>query len=196
MGMGNILQIAGQVIKIGGAIGGSIAAKRAERRMRRRNDKLMNDMRNREQSNFESQYYADATMTADNQRNFTNMRNYLRDRRAEQSGLQGVGMGTSESMAAQKAADNDVVAQTYSTVAANAAEKKDMLRQNHVAAQESYDQIGITNNKEHFQNRLQQIKNGVKIANDTGDALIEYGAKENGGKQMFATEWQKNQNKS
>lgn len=193
---GMILQVAGQAVKTGGAIGGSIAARRAERRMRRRNDKVLKDMRNREQNDYEYQYYSDATMTADNQRNLTNMRDYLRSRRSDLAGLQGIGMGTGESMAAQKAADNDTVAQTYSTVSANTDARKSMLRQNHLASQESYDQIEIGNNKEHFQNRLRQIQNGVKMANDTGDALIKAGASMKGGQQMFATEDQKNQNLS
>ena len=184
------MQIAGQAIKVGGTIGGSIAARRAERRMRHRNEKLLSDMRSREQTNFENRYYADATATADNQRSLTMMQDYLRNRRAELSGQQAMGMSTGESMAAQKAADNEVVAQTASTIAANASTKKDALLDNHIAAQESFDQTKMGMNKEHFNNRLQQIKNGVKIAQDTGDTLIETGTAM-GGKANFMTEDQK-----
>ena len=177
---GTIAQGAGTLIKIGAKIGGSIAARKAERRYRHRQDKLLKEMTNRENANFENQYYADATATADNQRALTQMQNYLRQRRSELSGQMGMGMASEESLATQKAADNEAVAQTYSTVAANATGRKDALLDAH---QSKLDDIAGTKmglNREHLANRQTQIQNGVKIGEDTGNQLYDIGTEMGG----------------
>ena len=172
---GYILQAAGHTVKAGSAIAGNIASRRAERRMRRRNEKELKDMREKEQRNYEQQYYADPLATAANQRTLTMMQNYLQEQRKASAGARGLGMGTEESAATEKAAGTAALADAASQMAAKASERQEQLHDNHQIAQEGYHNTKIGWNKEHFQNRLGQIQQGVQAGYEAGNSLIAAG---------------------
>lgn len=175
MDWGAIMKAVGHTIKMGSDIAGNIAARRAERRVNRRNDKLLKEMKETERRNYEQQYYADPMATAANQRALSMMQSYLQEQRKRTAGSRGLGMGTEESEAAEKAQGTAAMADAASQMAAGATLRQNQLRDAHQSAQEGYSNTKIGWNKEHYQNRLNQIEKGVQAGYKAGDALIEAG---------------------
>ncbi len=169
------MQAVGHTVKMGSAIAGNIASKRAERRMKRRREAKMQEMEQREQRNFEQQYYADPLATAANQRTLTMMQDYLRQQRKAAAGAQAMGVGTEETLAAQKEADNAAVGNLAGQMAAQSTARRDQLNDTHQEKRDAFTQTRMGWDKEHFQNRLQQIQLGVKAGNEGGNALIAGG---------------------
>jgi hypothetical protein len=169
------MQAIGHTVKMGSSIAGNIASKRAERRMRRRMDAKLKDMETREQRDYEQQYYADPLATAASQRTLSMMQSYLRDQRKAAAGQTALGLGTEESLAAQREADNDAVGNLAGQMAASATARREHLRDQHQTAQEGFTRTRMGWDDQHYRNRLGQIRLGVQAGYDGGNALIAGG---------------------
>lgn len=145
---------------VGGIFGGISASKAMK--------KVRNNIQERQQTNeawYNRRYNEDATQRADAQRILTRTEDAIRDRNRQTAATQAVMGGTEESVAAAKAAGNQVLADATAQIAANAEARKDQIEQN-------------------FQQRDAQLNdalnnvelNKAKAIGEAGQAAIQTGA--------------------
>lgn len=120
---------------IGGALqlasslyGGYKASEKNQQAMDR-----VKDLKNENRAWYDSRYYEDATQRADAQRVLTRMSEELRKRNKAAEGRAAVTGGTEESVAAQKAAGNEAMANAVSQIAAQGEARKDAIEQQYRA---------------------------------------------------------------
>ncbi len=145
---------------VGGIFGGISASKAMK--------KVRNNLQERRQANeawYNRRYNEDATQRADAQRILTRTEDAIRNRNRQAAATQAVVGGTEESVAAAKAAGNQVLADATAQIAANAEARKDQIEQN-------------------FQQRDAQLNdalnnvelNKAKAIGEAGQAAIQTGA--------------------
>lgn len=145
---------------VGGIFGG-ISASKAMKNVR-------NNLQERQQANeawYNRRYNEDATQRADAQRILTRTEDAIRERNRQAAAMQAVVGGTEESVAAAKAAGNQLLADSTAQIAANAEARKDRIEQN-------------------FQQRDAQLNdalnnvelNKAKAIGEAGQAAIQTGA--------------------
>lgn len=145
---------------VGGIFGGISASKAMK--------KVRNNLQERMQANeawYNRRYNEDATQRADAQRILTRTEDAIRNRNRQAAATQAVVGGTEESVAAAKAAGNQVLADATAQIAANAEARKDQIEQN-------------------FQQRDAQLNdalnnvelNKAKAIGEAGQAAIQTGA--------------------
>lgn len=110
-------------MKVAGAIGGGIAARKAAREANKRLEQQLQD----NQDWYDRRYNEDATQRADAQRLITMTEESIKNRNKQAAGAAAVMGGTTESVAAAKAANNAILADTVSQIAADAASRKDSI---------------------------------------------------------------------
>jgi hypothetical protein len=116
-------------MKLAGAIGGGIAARKAAREQSKRLDQQMQE----NQDWYDRRYNEDATQRADAQRLLTMTEEAIKNRNRQAASAAAVMGGTTESVAAQKAANNAALADTVSQIAADAASRKDAIEGQYMA---------------------------------------------------------------
>ena len=119
--IGGVVGAAGSIF---GGITGSRAAKKRKQALERQKQKNQNW--------YDRRMNEDATQRADAQRVLTRTEEMLRDRNASTEGMAAVSGGTDESVAAAKAANNKVISDTMSQIAAKAADDKDRIEQKYM----------------------------------------------------------------
>lgn len=120
---GIISGAAGAAVKIGGAIAGGRAASRAAKRAKR----IVEEQKKENQQWFDRRYNEDATQRADAQRILTMTQDSIRNRNRQAAATAAVMGGTNESVAAEKAANNQALSDTMSQIVASAADRKDQI---------------------------------------------------------------------
>lgn len=126
VGIGGLV---GSAMKLAGAIGGGIAARKAAREQSKRLDQQMQE----NQDWYDRRYNEDATQRADAQRLLTMTEEAIKNRNRQAASAAAVMGGTTESVAAQKAANNAALADTVSQIAADAASRKDAIEGQYMA---------------------------------------------------------------
>ena len=116
-------------MKAAGAIAGGIAASKAAREQNARLDQQAQE----NQDWYDRRYNEDATQRADAQRLITMTEESIKNRNRQAAGTAAVMGGTTESVAAAKAANNAALTDTISTIAADAANRKDAIEQQYMA---------------------------------------------------------------
>lgn len=116
-------------MKVAGAIGGGIAARKAAREANKRLEQQLQD----NQDWYDRRYNEDATQRADAQRLITMTEESIKNRNKQAAGAAAVMGGTTESVAAAKAANNAILADTVSQIAADAASRKDSIESQYMA---------------------------------------------------------------
>lgn len=119
--IGGVVGAAGSIF---GGITGSRAAKKRKQALERQKQKNQNW--------YDRRMNEDATQRADAQRVLTRTEEMLRDRNSSTEGMAAVSGGTDESVAAAKAANNKVISDTMSQIAAKAADDKDRIEQKYM----------------------------------------------------------------
>lgn len=123
----------GSIIGAGiGAIGsifGGIKASKAMKNVKKNINQQMADNENW----YAEEYYSDATQRADAQRAIQMTMEEVRKRNQQARATQAVTGGTDASVAAEKAANNQAVAETMASIAADAADRKDQIQQQYRA---------------------------------------------------------------
>ena len=113
----------GAGLKVAGAIAGGISNARKMKKVRRN----LRDQIKENQEWFDRRYNEDSTQRADAQRALTQMKETMRDRNRATKGANAVMGGTNETLAAEKAASNQAVADTMSQIAVNGEQRKDAI---------------------------------------------------------------------
>ena len=104
-----------------GSIFGGISASKAMRKAREN----VEAQRKSNQDWYDRRYNEDATQRADAQRILTQTQDSIRRRNQQAAGAQAVMGGTDESVAAEKAANNQALAEAASQIAVNGERRKD-----------------------------------------------------------------------
>lgn len=126
VGLGSLV---GSAMKVAGAIGGGIAARKAAKEQ---TDRLEN-LQQQNQAWYDRRYNEDATQRADAQRLITMTEEAIKNRNRQAAGASAVMGGTTESVAAAKAANNAALTDTISQIAADAADRKDIIEGQYLA---------------------------------------------------------------
>lgn len=130
VGLGSLV---GSAMKVAGAIGGGIAARKAAKEQTDRLDNLQQQ----NQAWYDRRYNEDATQRADAQRLITMTEEAIKNRNRQAAGAAAVMGGTTESVAAAKAANNAALTDTISQIAADAADRKDIIEGQYLAKNQS-----------------------------------------------------------
>lgn len=140
--MGLIGSTIGAVAGIGGAIAGGIASRKAAKK----NKKILGQMRQDSKDWFEREYNADFTQRADAQSALNRAREILGQRYKYAQGAAEVSGATDESVALQKAAANEALANITSNIAERADAYKDQVRANYENQQNAFNQAEMNIN--------------------------------------------------
>lgn len=162
--------IIGAATSIGSMIAGGIgsAKQRAERR------RLQQQQLQENQNWYNKQYYANPTLRADASRLLTKMSDTLRERTKAAKGRQAVMGGTEDSLTATKSANNKVLSDTTSMIAADNDARKDrvqeqyMRNKNAIRAEQRADAIADA------ANTAETIKQAAATATHIADAVDSY----------------------
>ena len=118
MAIGGALGLAGQAL-------GGISSSRAARKQRR----MLQDAQQENQNWYDRRYNEDATQRADAQRLLTRVEDGIKKRNQAAAGTAAVMGGSPEAAAAARAQNNEAIAATVGTIAANAEARKDAIEQ-------------------------------------------------------------------
>lgn len=118
----------GTLLAVGGSIAGGIAGANAASKQRR----MLQEQKQKNQAWYDKNYYADPTQRADAQAVLTRMRDIMQSRTKRAAGTAAVTGGTEESVAAEKEAQNNALAQTVSGIAASNENRKDNVEQQYM----------------------------------------------------------------
>lgn len=119
----------GSIIGAGlGAIGSIFGGIKASQAMRKVRDNINAEKADNE-AWYNAEYYNDATQRADAQRAIQMTMDDVRKRNQQARAMQAVAGGTDASVAVEKAANNQAIADTMSSIAADAANRKDEIQQ-------------------------------------------------------------------
>lgn len=165
--MGIIGSAIGAGMKTIGAIAGGIIKSKAAKKARQATEK----QRQKNQDWYDRRYNEDATQRADAQAMLSYTQDQLRKQNRRAAGTAAVMGGTTESIAAQKAAGNQLLGNVTSNIAAQAGQRKDNIEATYMSNDDTYnrDLIGIQNQKAAAVNDAVQ---GVSdAANDVAQAL-------------------------
>ena len=143
---------------IGGIIGGigsavsGIAGGIAGRKARKRNEQILNAAQERAENWYDQEYNSDFTQRSDAQAALNNARQILNERYNRTQGAAAVTGATDESVAQQKEANNQVIADVTSNIAERADAYKEQVRANYENQMANIDQARINNNNRTAQN--------------------------------------------
>lgn len=140
---------------IGGIIGGvgsavaGIVGGNATKKAAQRNERLIQEMEDRNKAWYDQEYNSNYLERADAQAAIRQTRDLLNDRYKKAEGAAAVSGATEESLARQKAAANEVVADTLSNIAAQGEAYKEGVRANYEAKQDAITEqrMGVNNQK-------------------------------------------------
>ncbi len=127
--MGLIGGAIGAGLGIGGSIFGGISASKAMKKVKKN---IQNQMREN-QDWYDQRYNEDATQRADAQRILTMTAENIRNRNRQAAGTAAVMGGTDESVAAEKAANAQALADATGQIAVNADARKDAIEQQYMS---------------------------------------------------------------
>lgn len=171
----------GAGMSIAGSIYGGVKASKAANEAA---DKI-EEQRKKNQEWYNRRYNEDATQRGDAQRMLTRTEEIIRQRNQAAQGAQAVMGGTSESVAAAKAANNKAISDAASTIAANADARKDAIEATYMQNDNAYNQqmIGVDQAKaQAIAGAVQGIANaGADIAGATFDVNKDPNINQTGG---------------
>lgn len=161
--MGLFGSMAGGALGAVGSIFGGISASKAMKNVRR-------NLQQRKQQNqnwFDRRYNEDATQRADAQRILAKTEETVRNRNRQAAGTQAVMGGTDESLAAERAANAQSVAEAASRIAVNADSRKEAMEQSYRAEDSRLD--GALNDMEI--NKAKAIADAVRGVGQAGAGM-------------------------
>ncbi len=138
----------GSAIGAASSIFGGISASRSAKKVKQN----VEAQRQKNQDWYDQRYNEDATQMADAQALITQTQDQLRKQNKAAAATAAVMGGTDEGVAAQKAANNQVLAQTASNINAQAVQRKSSIEQQYMQNDDAY------------QNQLNQIEQNKQQA--------------------------------
>lgn len=119
----------GALLSIGGSVAGGIAGANAASKQKR----ALQSMKDKNQAWYDKNYYQDPTQRADAQAAITRMKDVMQQRTQRAAGTAAVVGATEETVAAEKAAQNNALAEVTTNIAANNEQRKDQIEQTYQA---------------------------------------------------------------
>ena len=143
-------------MKLGGSIFGGIKASREAKKQQ----KMLDAQKAENQAWYNRRYNDDGTQRADAQRLLTNTQDLLRRQTKAAQGVNAVTGASTEAVAAQKAANNQALAEATSTIAAASDARKDNVEQQYQANADALNakKMAVSQQK---QNAITQAVQGV-----------------------------------
>lgn len=155
----------GGALGIGASIFGGHKASEAMRNVKRNLERSRQENR----SWYDRRYNEDATQRADAQRILTITNDNIRQRNQAAAGAQAVMGGTEEGVAAEKAANNQALAEATSQIAAAGDRRKDAVEETYRATEADYDRQ-LNKMEMNRANEIAQAAKGVmKVGAGMGD---------------------------
>lgn len=155
----------GAALKIGSSIYGGIQARKAADKQKA----LLEEQRAKNQNWYDRRYNEDATQRADTQRLLTQTQELLKNRARQSAAAAAVGGGgTAESIAAEKAANNETLANTISNVAANAEATKNNIEATYMQNENAFN----AQKQAIEQQKANNIAQAVQMAGGAGDSAF------------------------
>lgn len=146
--MGLLGGIIGGVASAVGGIGSGIAGRRAARR----NARILDNAEKKAQNWYDQEYYGDFTQRSDAQAALNQARKILDERYKRAAGSAAVTGATDESIAQQKEANNQVVADVTSNIAERADAYKEQVRANYENQMNAIDNARMEINNQRAKN--------------------------------------------
>lgn len=162
---------------IGGIIGGigsavaGIVGGNATRKAANRNAKILQEMENRNKAWYEQDYYGNYLERADAKAAINETRELLKERYKDAEGAAAVSGASEESLARQKAAANEVVADVTSNLAAAGENFKQQARENYQASQDAINEQKMGVNNQKAQATTQAASGLANAVGNLGDAV-------------------------
>lgn len=155
----------GAGMSIAGSIYGGVKASKAANEAANK----IEEQRKKNQEWYNRRYNEDATQRGDAQRMLTRTEELIRQRNQAAQGAQAVMGGTSESVAAAKAANNKAISDAVLTIAANADARKDAIETTYMQNEANFSQ----QQQQIHNNRSQAIAGAVQGLANTGAAIAD-----------------------
>lgn len=160
----------GGALKVGGSIFGAIKASQAMKKYKKNIEKQMQENKDW----YNRRYNEDATQRADAQRILTKTAEAIRDRNRAAAGTQAVMGGTDESVAAEKAANNQALAEAASTIAVAGDARKDRIEDAYRTNEANY-QSQLNNMELQRANAVSKAVGGVaSAAGGLGESIEDW----------------------
>lgn len=151
-------------MKIGSSIFGGIKASKEAKKQ----EKMIQQQKQENEAWYNRRYNEDATQRADAQRMLTYVQDTIKSQNRQASATAAVAGGTAASVAAQKAANNSIVANAASTINAQANARKDAIEQ-----QYQNNKDALTNKQiELSQNKANAITQAVEGVSDAASGIF------------------------
>lgn len=128
--------IIGSALGAAGAVFGGISASKAMKKVKRN----IEAQRKKNQNWYDRRYNEDATQRADAQRLLTMTQESIKNRNRQAAATAAVMGGTTESVAAEKAANNKALADVTSQIAADAEARKDNIEATYMQNDNAFQQ--------------------------------------------------------
>lgn len=162
--------IGGIIGGIGSAVGGIVGGN-ATRKAAKRNERLLKEAEENAKNWYEKEYNANFLDRSDARAAIAKTRELLNERYKAAEGTAAVTGATEESIARQKAAANDVLADVTSNIAERADAYKDAVRANYEAQQDAFLQQKMGVNNQRAQATAQAASGLAGAANGLGEAM-------------------------
>lgn len=162
---------------LGGIIGGvgsavaGIVGGNATKKAARRNEKLLAEQEERNKAWYEKQYNSNFLDRSDARAAINQVRELMNERYKQAEGSAAVTGATDESLARQKAAANETVADVMGNIAERADAYKDSARANYEAQQDAITQQKMGVNNQRAQATAQAAQGLASAAGSFGDVL-------------------------
>jgi len=153
----------GAGMRIAGSIYGGVKASKAAKDAANK----IEEQRRKDQEWYNRRYNEDATQRGDAQRMLTHTEEMIRQRNQAAEGAKAVMGGTSDSVAAAKAANNKAISDTASNITANAEARKDAIEATYMQNDNAFNQqmIGVD------QAKAQNISEAAKGMSNAGASI-------------------------
>lgn len=162
---------------IGGIVGGlgsavaGIVGGNATKKAAQRNEKLLKEMEESNRAWYDKEYNSNYLERADAQAAIRQTRELLKDRYKDAEGAAMVSGASEESLARQKAANNEVVSDTLSNLAAQGEAYKEGVRANYESKQNAITQQKMDMNSQKAQATAQAASGLANAVSGLGNIL-------------------------
>lgn len=155
---------------VGSAVAGIVGGN-ATRKAARRNEKLLNEAEERNKAWYEKNFHSSFLDRSEARSTINKARELLSERYRAAEGAAAVGGATAESVAQQKAAANETLANVAGNIAERADAYKDQVRESYEAKQDAITQQRMGINNQRAQATAQAAQGVAAAANSLGNII-------------------------
>lgn len=159
----------GALLSIGGSIAGGIAGANAASKQRR----MLQEQKQENQAWYDKNYYQDPTQRADAQAAISRMKDVMQQRTQRAAGTAAVTGATEETVAAEKAAQNNALAEVTSNIAANNEQRKDQIEQTYQAKNDAFTEAEMQQKTQIGQNVAAAVSGIGQVAGEISNGFAK-----------------------